>query len=381
MKDVSDVCRAVGSENAAQVITRAVRPINLPNINGSSRGAGEPHPLPPIKSVRDLCQTLYAAPQEVIAGLLHKGSKMVLGGGSKSYKTYCLTDLAISVAHGINWWGMETTMGKVLYVNFEIQEAFFRQRLDAVSNAKSVCLNVSDNLDVWTLRGYCADLSALMPRIIEKTKERSYDLIIVDPIYKGMGGRDENSAGDINSMLNEIEKLAVQSGAAVVFGAHFSKGNQAGKDPMDRISGSGVFARDPDSVVVMTMHENELTYTIEARLRNFKPIDPFCLRWEYPLMVRDDNADPCDLKRPGNRTTKYSQEQVLDALGNDAMTTKEWQIRLHQLYGMSERTFLNKKRELVGSGQVIKAERNTWKANKPAIDSTENAANGGAEVQ
>jgi Asp-tRNA(Asn)/Glu-tRNA(Gln) amidotransferase A subunit family amidase len=41
---------------------------------------------------------------------------------------------------------------------------------------------------------------------------------------------------------------------------------------MDRISGSGVFARDPDSVLIMTKHEQEDTYTVEATLRNLKPI-------------------------------------------------------------------------------------------------------------
>jgi len=37
----------------------------------------------------------------------------------------------------------------------------------------------------------------------------------------------------------------VKTGAAVGFGAHYSKGNQAGKEAIDRVSGSGVFARDP----------------------------------------------------------------------------------------------------------------------------------------
>src|SRR5580700_5023806 len=42
-----------------------------------------------------------------------------------------------------------------------------------------------------------------------------------------MGGRDENAAGDIAALLNEFEKLAVHTGAAVIYSAHYSKGNQA----------------------------------------------------------------------------------------------------------------------------------------------------------
>ena len=82
-----------------------------------------------------------------------------------------------------------------------------------------------------------------MSQIIAKFKDGGYSLIVFDPIYKGLGDRDENKAGDIASLLNEIESLAVETGAAVAFGHHFSKGNQANKDSIDRIGGSGVFAR------------------------------------------------------------------------------------------------------------------------------------------
>ena len=47
----------------------------------------------------------------------------------------------------------------------------------------------------------------------------------------------------------------MQSGAAILYAAHFSKGNQAGKDAIDRISGSGVFGRDADTLIILTKHE------------------------------------------------------------------------------------------------------------------------------
>lgn len=44
---------------------------------------------------------------------------------------------------------------------------------------------------------------------------------------------------------------------ALVYADHFSKGNQAGKKAIDRISGSGVTARDPDAIVTITELEDE----------------------------------------------------------------------------------------------------------------------------
>ncbi|MEI6656620.1 MAG: hypothetical protein WCP45_17795, partial [Verrucomicrobiota bacterium] len=114
--------------------------------------------------------------------------------------------------------------------------------------------------------------------------------------YKGLGSRNENDAGDIASLLNEVEQLAVKSGAAVVFGAHFSKGNQAGKDSIDRIGGSGVFARDPDVILTMTPHEDADAHVIDLTLRTLPPVPAFVVRWADTLFVTDREADPARLK-------------------------------------------------------------------------------------
>src|ERR1051325_5990145 len=46
--------------------------------------------------------------------------------------------------------------------------------------------------------------------------------------------------------------------AAVALAGHFTKGNASAKEAIDRISGSGVFARDPDKEksAVKTYHEH-----------------------------------------------------------------------------------------------------------------------------
>jgi RecA-family ATPase len=161
---------------------------------------------------------------------------MIIGGASKARKSWSLIDLTLSVASGSPWWGFSTQQGRVLYINFELPEFAFQARLRAVAAAKGV--TDFSACDLWNLRGFATDFSELIPKILSRIKECRYSLIVLDPIYKGLGKRDENKAGDIASLCNEIEQLAVQSGAAVVFGAHYSKGNQAGKEAIDRIGGS-----------------------------------------------------------------------------------------------------------------------------------------------
>lgn len=280
--------------------------------------------LPEIQDAADFLDAKIEAPAEVITGLLHKGSKLVLGGGSKTSKTWTLIDMAVSVSTGEPWLSCKSVKGRVLFLNFEIPTAFFQRRLKAVADAKHIAL-VRGMLDVWNLRGRAASYGALFPRIVDRVKDSGYALIILDPIYKCYGDVDENSASAVAGLMNAIEALAVSTGAAVAFGAHYAKGNAAGKEAIDRISGSGVFARDPDSILNFTRHQEQDAFTVEATLRNHKPVEPFVVRFSYPLMRRDANLDPARLKQAQGRPKLHTVEKILDCLNGQSLPAAAWQ--------------------------------------------------------
>jgi hypothetical protein len=48
---------------------------------------------------------------------------------------------------------------------------------------------------------------------------------------------------------------------------------------------------------------------VEATLRNFAPLDPFVVRWQFPLFVRDNTLDPAELKVPGKTKRDKAAEQ------------------------------------------------------------------------
>ena len=308
---------------------------------------------PPIGDAKDFLNLEIKLPDDIIVGFLHRGSKMVFGGGSKSFKTWQLVDLAVSVSTGSHFLGHATKKGRVLYINLELAAEFFHQRIQTVARAKDVEIE-RGQLHVWNLRGYAADLSRMIARILEKAGHDRYDLIVVDPIYKVLGNRDENKAGDIASLLNEIDRLAVTSGAAVVFGAHFSKGNQSGKESVDRIGGSGVFARDPDSILVFTKHEEDEAFSVDATLRNHPPMSPFVVRWDFPLMRIDDDLDPSRLKQVGGRTKQYHSEDLAELL-EKPLSAGEWRSLAAKEHGMSETTFHRLLRDLKAKGVVKKS--------------------------
>src|SRR5512138_3672983 len=87
-----------------------------------------PPPLPDICFFEDFAADPPAPPPQVIEGVLHRGCKMMLGGTSKSNKSWCLLDLALSVASGQSWWGRRCTKMAVVYINFELQQWALAER-------------------------------------------------------------------------------------------------------------------------------------------------------------------------------------------------------------------------------------------------------------
>ena len=274
--------------------------------------------LPEILSGSEFMAVPQLEPPQLIEGVLHQSSKMILGGASKSRKTWTLIDICLSVSTGTPWWGFKTRRGRVLYLNFELPAFAFQKRVALIAAAKGI--TDFSGFDLWNLRGFATDFSELIPKILSRIKESNYALIVLDPVYKGLGKRDENKAGDIASLCNEIEQLAVKSGAAVAYGAHYSKGNQAAKDSIDRIGGSGVFARDADVILTMTPHEDKDAYVIDLTLRALPQVDPFVVRWQAVHFERDDSADPSKLRDPktAGKTSKatYRRGSVADRYGD-----------------------------------------------------------------
>lgn len=311
--------------------------------------------LPLIESARTMALEDVILPPEIIKGFLHQSLKGVLGSSSKARKTWILMDMAICVHLGIPFWGMETVKGKVLYINFEIPREFFKSRLKRLANNKGV--DLTDSLEVWNLRGYAAPLWKLLPDFIRRLKRGQYSLVIIDPIYKSLGGREENAAEDVAQVCNEMEQIAVEAGCAVMYAAHFSKGNQAGKEAIDRISGSGVWARDADSMMIMTKHEQEDCYTVEMILRNLPEQEPFVVKWQYPLMVRQEELDPEKLKKPGGRPKTHNEDEVWQLL-SEQRTTTEWETLARTELGVSRTRFFVIKKTLQSEGRVLLSQIN-----------------------
>ncbi|HLP78982.1 MAG TPA: AAA family ATPase [Candidatus Paceibacterota bacterium] len=295
--------------------------------------------LPQMVSLREFFSAPHPAPPQLIEGTLHQGSKMILGGTSKSNKSWSLLDLAVSVASGQPWWGRRCERAPVAYLNFELQPWAIKQRIEALAAARPECKNIGDNLFVWNLRGHNADLSLLRPKLEEELARHQFGLVILDPAYKLLGNRDENANGEIASLMNEFEAIAQRTGAAVVVAHHFAKGDSTSKNAMDRMSGAGAWARDPDSIIVLTPHEEDNCFTVTSILRNLPQLPEFVVSWDYPLMRVANDLNPEALRRPQSKNKVCSDKEFVDAvLGGASRNYKTVISRARECFAMSEAT-------------------------------------------
>jgi hypothetical protein len=296
---------------------------------------------PRIISARDYAATPLQEPPQVIHGVIRAGQVGLMAASSKAGKSWALLHLGMAVPTGRDWLGWQTTKGRTLYINAELPPYDLQRRLERLSDALELG-GIPDGLDVWHLRGTSNTIRELVPYVLRRQREVGpYALILPDPLYSFGGGRDENSNSEQAKTMAELSELAERSGAAVWIAHHFSKGNKAMTDHLDRASGAGMYARAVDVFATLTRHKEDDCYSVETTCRSFQRPEPFVVRWEYPLWRIDADLDPNDLKqqpKPG-RTPRFTPGSIAELLPNAGMKYSELQKLAESSLGVKESRF------------------------------------------
>ena len=235
----------------------------------------------------------------LIDGFLRIGETMNIIAAPKTGKSWLVTQLAICVASGTEWFGHTCTPGKVLLIDNELHEETSANRIPLVVEAMRKVIpnlpNVDDMIDVWNLRGKwksIADLAAWLP----KFKEAGYRMIVIDAFYRALPkDTDENDNGSIASIYNMIDTFAKKVGCSFVLIHHTSKGNQSQKAITDVGAGAGSQSRAADTHLILREHKDDGYLVLEAVVRSFPRQEPIVLQKAFPLMLPDYERNPEDL--------------------------------------------------------------------------------------
>ncbi len=314
-----------------------------------------PPVLPPPRFFDDLKAPDFEMPEVLIDGLVHRGGKILISAPSKARKTWALINLLLSVQAGCEWWGFRTVRTKVLLIDCELFQAAAYNRCKTVANAARIA--DTSGLAIQSLRGQRLNLDRIKESTISFCREHEIGLIGIDPYYRIAAGQDENANHEIALFLEGIEEIAHETGAAIALTHHYAKGNAAAKSSIDRMSGAGVFARDPDALIAMTEAEcsddENPVFIIEPTVREFKPVPAFGIRWEFPLWKRDDSI-ATTLKGSGEagRPPESTVADILALLpADEEISTGEWQ-RLCYTEGIQRSSFYKLKSKAEDQGYL-----------------------------
>src|ERR1700752_2299339 len=147
----------------------------------------DPFDLSTPIEVQDFNSLPDEMPPTVIDGLVRKNEILLVGGHSKSWKSWAMLDLLFCVANGLPWLIFQTVQGLVLHIDLELLGADVKRRFQAIQ--QSYGKGSFENLRIVSLRGKAfgvGDLSNLATTL----NSENWSLIFVDPTYRLHAGHN-----------------------------------------------------------------------------------------------------------------------------------------------------------------------------------------------
>lgn len=212
----------------------------------------------------------------VIPGLLPGTVGALIAPGATG-KSYIALEAAMGVACGVAGGDLldlrPSNSGPAVYLALEDPELVIQRRLHAIGAhfPPSVREAVAEQMHIEALLGIqtnimTSDGYALMARLAEDAR-----LVVIDTLSRAHT-LDENSNGEMARVMGALERLAAETGAAVIFTHHTSKAASFGQQADHQHASRGASlltdnARWAASVVKMNASEAE-KYGVEESMRS-----------------------------------------------------------------------------------------------------------------
>lgn len=294
--------------------------------------------LPEVVAFSDMIDNPPEEVPELIHGILHVGCKMIITADSKAGKSCMAENLAICIAEGKPWMKrFQCEKGRVLYIDLELSRRAIYDRTQLIRKELEVTSKIP-NLEFFPLRGYAESLETLLPKIVRRARSKNYSAIVIDPLYKIQNG-DENSAEALSKFCNALDRLARETGAALIITHHHPKGHAGDRKAIDRGAGSGVIARDADAIIDLAYLDpgddpNALLAEVLSKkhkpmqmafiLRDFESPEDSNVFFKFPIHFFDtehlldgvpvEGSRDANLQKSSKRTTEERRRKTLDEI-------------------------------------------------------------------
>lgn len=179
----------------------------------------------PLTYFADIMPSLEA--NDFVQGLLFSGTFGVFYGEPGSGKTFLATDLAMSVAAGLEWNGKRVDIGGVIYcvlegiTGFRNRVAAWKLEHDTLDGPVHFA-SIQSSVNMLTPG---ADVETLIGRVKEAAANLCIPvkLVVIDTLSRSLQGGDENSSVDMGALIANVHHVIAQTGAMVLMVHHSGK--------------------------------------------------------------------------------------------------------------------------------------------------------------
>ena len=207
-----------GYEEERQYFLREVITDAMQKENAAGAGLASIQPI----SVRAMMET-PPPPLDFVIGSFLAGTVGILTAPGATGKSFFALELAIDIATGSNILGLEPKIGGVTYLMLEDALPVIEHRVHDIGKhvAPEHRERLDDNLTLMPCIGTRVDVETEAEWIIEHCNRQR--LIIIDTLSKAHA-REENSNPEMSALIVKLDRIALKTGAAVLFIHHISKG-------------------------------------------------------------------------------------------------------------------------------------------------------------
>lgn len=228
----------------------------------------------------------FADPEYLITRILAAANVSLLYGVSGTGKTFTSLDVALTIAHGINWCGRKVKQGHVWYINAEGNRSF-KKRLRAWYKEHSELTSTSYfHLIPWAvdLKENFQDILATITHTIETSGETPV-LIIIDN-FSTCADIDQTKQELVSAALKNLNMLAQEYGPHVMIVHHTNK--------VGDFNGSMAFRNHVDTMIELVKRDEKdknspILFCIQKN-RDEDPLDPITLEVKQIELYTDQET-------------------------------------------------------------------------------------------
>ena len=267
--DVSDWLSLGGS---AEALLELARVGTEPPLHGTYYGLGALDREP--------------SPDWLRKGLIPEKSFVVTYGGSMSGKTFIALDMALSIAHGVDYQDMATGEGYVIYVAAE-GSANLKKRSGSWHEAKGLTPSDSTRMMIRPVGVSLDDPEAIdhfISDVRQITKGAPVQLIVLDTLAR-MFNMDENSSKDMSVAINACDRIKRAFQCAVMPVHH------TGKDTSRGARGSNALICAADVMLRVEQIAGYVTMTTEKQ-KDEDPLEDIFFKKRKVSRLRTPFGEP-----------------------------------------------------------------------------------------